>query len=211
MKSKYLSIKKDIVTETIIEKSRFICTAKRVCNDDEAKLFVQEVKKRYPDATHNCYAYVADYDGFYSRYSDDGEPSGTAGMPMLDALKNREIFCTAVVVTRYFGGVKLGTGGLVRAYQGCVLKTIDEAGVVENILSKTLKTTVTYNNYPLLLKLLDNVKSIVNSTDFIDNGVELTFTVPCEIEASVKEKICDFSAGKSTVLELLTGYAEYKI
>ena len=200
----------DFTTE--IKRSDFIGKLVKVNSEEEAKNFIASVKKEHSLATHNCYAYIVFDDGVERvRYSDDGEPQGTAGLPILNVLKNKGFFNVAVVVTRYFGGVKLGTGGLVRAYQGCVLKTIDEAGVVENILSKTLKTTVSYNNYPLLLKLLDSVKSIVNSTEFIDNGVELTFTVPCEIEASVKEKICDFSAGKSTVLELLTGYAEYKI
>lgn len=209
MKSEFLSIKKDFETVTIIEKSKFICTAKRVNNEDEAKSFVTEIKKKYPDATHNCYAYVADSDGFYARFSDDGEPSGTAGLPMLDALKNNGVFCTAVVVTRYFGGIKLGTGGLVRAYTDCVLKTIKEAGLSKNELSAVLKTTVNYNVYSLVLKLLEGVTHVKINTEFLADGVEITFALPFDKVDGINEKIRDYSSGKSTVLQIKTEYIGY--
>ena len=86
MKS-FLSVKRNIVNETVIEKSRFICTLKKVDGEEEAKAFVSEIKAKYPDATHNCYAYIADQGGFYIKFSDDGEPQGTAGLPMLETLK----------------------------------------------------------------------------------------------------------------------------
>ena len=157
MKKEFLSIKKDVETVITIEKSKFICSAKRVSGEDDAKSFVSNIKKKYPDATHNCYAYIADSDGIYARFSDDGEPSGTAGMPMLDCLKNNGVFCTAVVVTRYFGGIKLGTGGLVRAYTDSVLSALNEAGLCKNVLSAVLKVTVNYNVYSLVLKMLESV------------------------------------------------------
>lgn len=209
MKDKFLSIKKDAVTETVIEKSRFICSAKRVVSEEEAKSFVAEIKRKYSDATHNCYAYIADSDGFYIRFSDDGEPQGTAGIPMLESLKNREVFCTAMVVTRYFGGIKLGTGGLARAYSDCVLKTLDAAGVIENVFSLTLKTEVSYNVFPLLLKFIESKKAIKNGVEYLNNGVSFTFTVPSGTESVFIDKIRDFSSGKSAVLKIGEGYFEY--
>lgn len=209
MKEKFLSVKKDCVTETVIEKSRFICSVKRVNNEDEAKNFVAEIKKKYPDATHNCYAYVADFNGTYSRFSDDGEPQGTAGLPMLDALKNKNVFCTAVVVTRYFGGVKLGTGGLVRAYQGSVINALNAVGLSENTLSATLKTEVSYSAVSPVLKLLDGKKAIKNSVNYLNESVEFVFTVPISETQNVTDKIRDISSGKSAVLKLSEGYFEY--
>ena len=209
MKKEYLSIKKDTETLTIIEKSKFICTAKRVNNEDDAKNFVSQIKKKYPDATHNCYAYVADSDGIYARFSDDGEPSGTAGLPMLDCLKNNGVFCTAVVVTRYFGGVKLGTGGLVRAYTDCVNKTLREAGLSKNVLSAVLKTTVNYNTYSQVLKFLETITHVKKGVEFLSDGVELTFAVPVDFIDTVKDKIRDYSSGKSTVLQIETEYVGY--
>ena len=209
MKNSYLSIKKDATCEIIIEKSRFICTAKRVCGEEDAKNFVQEIKKRYPDATHNCYAYVADPDGFYARFSDDGEPSGTAGLPMLDALKNNGIFCTAVVVTRYFGGVKLGTGGLVRAYQGAVVKILNDTGVAENLLSNLVSVEISYNLYPVLLKFLDGIKHKNSNTEYLNEGVKVEFYIPTENLNSLQIKVNDITSGKGKMQVLQTEFAEY--
>ena len=106
----YLSVSGEYENETVIERSRFICKVKRISGEDEAKAFVEEVRKTHSTATHNCYAYVASEDGNIMKFSDDGEPQGTAGMPILEVLRNRGIMMTAVVVTRYFGGIKLGAG-----------------------------------------------------------------------------------------------------
>lgn len=112
-------------------KSRFNCALARVANEDDARAFIAARRKQYHDATHNCTAYVLGDDGEIARSSDDGEPAGTAGVPMLDALRRRQITNTVAVVTRYFGGVKLGAGGLVRAYGGAVAATLEAAGIVE--------------------------------------------------------------------------------
>ena len=111
-----LTIAKDTRTEQIISKSRFICSLKKVKTEDEAQEFVKAVKKEFWDATHNCSAYVIDEQ--HQRSSDDGEPSGTAGMPMLGVLRKQNLQQVAAVVTRYFGGIKLGAGGLVRVFPG---------------------------------------------------------------------------------------------
>ena len=126
--SNYLSVCGQCVTQKVIEKSRFITTSAHVEGEEQAKAFVASVAKRYADATHNCYAYICDAAGNFLRFSDDGEPQGTAGMPMLEVLKAKKLVQTAVVVTRYFGGIKLGAGGLVRAYSGSVAENL--AGAV---------------------------------------------------------------------------------
>ena len=123
----YLSLSDETVTEQTIEKSRFIATSCHIEGEEEAKAFIERVKSKYRDATHNCYAYIADDKGNFLRFSDDGEPQGTAGMPMLEVLKANNLKQVAVVVTRYFGGIKLGAGGLVRAYSGAVAQNVAAA------------------------------------------------------------------------------------
>lgn len=117
--------------ETIVRKSRFICTLERVTTEDEARATIERVRKQYWDASHNCTAWNIGAGGRLQRSSDDGEPAGTAGIPMLDVLRKRDIVDVVAVVTRYFGGIMLGAGGLVRAYGGAVSDAIAQAGVVE--------------------------------------------------------------------------------
>ena len=114
-------------SEKVIERSRFIATCSHIESEEEARVFLARVRTEFPDATHHCYAFVADTLGNLMRFSDDGEPQGTAGMPILDALRGKKLYQTAVVVTRYFGGVKLGAGGLVRAYAGAASECLDGA------------------------------------------------------------------------------------
>ena len=125
----YLTV--DGVTENTVEikRSKFMATLSHVESGEDAEAFVRAVRKRYPDATHNCYAYIADELGNETRFSDDGEPGGTAGQPMLEVLKKRGVVKAAVVVTRYFGGIKLGAGGLVAAYTDSVTEVLDAAGI----------------------------------------------------------------------------------
>ena len=126
-----LTIAKEIRTEQVISKSRFICSLKKVKTEEEAQEFIKAVKKEFWDATHNCSAYVIDEQ--HQRSSDDGEPSGTAGMPMLGVLRKQGLQQVAAVVTRYFGGVKLGAGGLVRAYSGTVAHAVEAVGLAQNV------------------------------------------------------------------------------
>lgn len=118
--------------EIIIEKSRFICTMKKIENEEEAIVFIRELKKKYWDASHNCSAFIINQS--QQRSNDDGEPSGTAGLPMLEVLRKNNLFNVVAVVTRYFGGIKLGAGGLVRAYTKSVSETLLKIGLAEKIL-----------------------------------------------------------------------------
>ncbi|PTJ91162.1 YigZ family protein [Staphylococcus simulans] len=141
MENHIITIKQEYVIENVINKSRFIAHIKPVESEDEAKAFIDEVKKEHRDATHNCSAYTIGDSMLIQKANDDGEPSGTAGVPMLEILKKIETHNTAAVVTRYFGGIKLGTGGLIRAYSGAVRDAIKEGGRVE--LRNAIPTTVT--------------------------------------------------------------------
>ncbi|PSK99557.1 putative YigZ family protein [Murinocardiopsis flavida] len=125
------TISRDGEHETEIRKSRFLCAVARVDSEAAARAFIAERRRLHWDANHNCTAYVLGDNGDVQRSSDDGEPGGTAGVPMLEVLRHRGITNTAAVVTRYFGGVKLGAGGLIRAYGGAVAAAIDAVGVLE--------------------------------------------------------------------------------
>ena len=170
----YFSLGGECVTEKIIEKSRFITTSKRVVGEEQAKAFIAEISAKYADATHNCYAYICDSLGNFMRFSDDGEPQGTAGMPILEVIKNKNLVECAVVVTRYFGGIKLGAGGLLRAYSGCASENLQSA-------QKVLYTPCAENRYTVDYPLVDSILRFLNGTEcnIISTDYEnrVTFTV----------------------------------
>ena len=130
---KYVTVKAFGQAEIVEKKSRFIANVKPITSEDDAVAYIEEIKKKYRDARHNCYAYQLGDKNQIQRYSDDGEPGGTAGMPILDVLRGKDIKNTIIVVTRYFGGTLLGTGGLVRAYSLSAREGIAVAGLIERI------------------------------------------------------------------------------
>ncbi|MFH0065810.1 YigZ family protein [Peribacillus sp. NPDC056705] len=144
MLTQYLTVAGRGEHEIIIEKSRFISHIARVETEDAAQAFIQEIKKKHKDATHNCSAYMIGEQNQIQKALDDGEPSGTAGVPILEVLKKKELKDTAVVVTRYFGGIKLGAGGLIRAYSKATSEGINATGVVVRKLMRVISTTVEY-------------------------------------------------------------------
>src|SRR5680860_1503467 len=129
----YFSIARNASAEIEVKRSRFICHVERVANEDEARAVIERIRKQHWDARHNCSAFVLGPGGDVQRSNDDGEPSGTAGAPMLEVLRGRGVSDVVAVVTRYFGGVLLGAGGLVRAYSDSVRAALDEAGVLEPV------------------------------------------------------------------------------
>lgn len=193
--------------QIIIERSRFIGKVFTVKTEDEAREYINSVKKEHPFATHNCYAYVAER-GAIARFSDDGEPQGTAGMPMLEVLKNRGLSDTLVVITRYFGGIKLGAGGLVRAYSSTAAAALDEAGVEELRPSNVIKVVVAYDKYSAFLKFCEKRTIITTDTAYGEN-VEITVAVPTEDAAEFKEKLTDFMAGKVEIIDLSADFFVY--
>lgn len=170
----YLSVNGECVTEKVIEKSRFITTSRHVEGEEQAKAFIAEISAKYRDATHNCYAYVCDELGNFLRFSDDGEPQGTAGMPILEVLRNKKLMQTAVVVTRYFGGIKLGAGGLVRAYSGAAAENLEAAQKVRYELCNESVYTVDYPSADGASRFFAERKADVLNTDYSD---EVSFTV----------------------------------
>ena len=193
--------------QIIIERSRFIGKIFTIKTEDEAREYINSVKKEHPFATHNCYAYVAER-GAIARFSDDGEPQGTAGMPMLEVLKNRGLSDTLVVITRYFGGIKLGAGGLVRAYSSTAAAALDEAGVEELRPSNVIKVVVAYDKYSAFLKFCEKRTIITTDTAYGEN-VEITVAVPTEDAAEFKEKLTDFMAGKVEIIDLSADFFVY--
>lgn len=164
----YLSVSGDCVTQKTIEKSRFITTSRHVEDEEQAKNFIAEISSKYADATHNCYAYICDSLGNFLRFSDDGEPQGTAGMPILEVIKNKKLMQTAVVVTRYFGGIKLGAGGLVRAYSGCTAENLDTAQKASyEICSESLYRT-DYSGVDTALRYFNENGANVLDTQYSD-------------------------------------------
>ena len=146
------TIVKDFRQEIVIEKSRFICTLKKVHSEAEAQEFIKTIKKEFWDATHNCSAYIVDE--MAQRSSDDGKPSGTAGLPMLEVLRKNKLTNTAAVVTRYFGGIKLGAGGLVRAYTNSVAEAVKATGIAQKVLVSKFSFIYDLNEVGKILNIL---------------------------------------------------------
>lgn len=169
MENNYLTIDGHFENTLVIERSKFICNIKGVQNEVEAKEFVAEIKKAHSLATHNCYAYIADENGFNQKFSDDGEPQGTAGLPMLEVLKNKNIFKCVAVVTRYFGGIKLGKGGLTRAYSGSVVNCLDNAKIVKMQKCAFVELKFDYENYSNFLRFISEKEVKIVETEFLND------------------------------------------
>lgn len=198
MLQSYRTIQQDSIHETEIKKSQFICSLKRVKTEEEAKAFIQAVKKEHWKANHNCNAYVLGAHQEIQRTSDDGEPSGTAGVPMLEVLKKNDLINVAAVVTRYFGGIKLGAGGLIRAYSSAVAHAIRETGIVEGRLQQEIMVRLTYANWSKMENFIENQQIPVKDTQFTDQVV-----VTCMID---EPKIHEFEA---QVIDLMSGQATF--
>lgn len=140
----YHTVKGEGEHEIIIQKSRFIAHVTRAETEEQAQEFIQRIKKKNWNATHNCSAYLIGEHDQIQKANDDGEPSGTAGVPILEVLKKRKLKDTVVVITRYFGGIKLGAGGLIRAYGKATTEGLDATGIVERKLMRIMHTTVDY-------------------------------------------------------------------
>lgn len=143
----YLTIKDGTTHEVVIKKSRFICSLARIKSEDEAQAFITEISKANRKANHNCFAYLLGDQDQIQRESDNGEPSSTAGVPILEALKMEHLHDVCAVVTRYFGGIKLGAGGLIRAYSNTTTGAIHQAGIIKRIQQITLDITTPYPLY----------------------------------------------------------------
>lgn len=190
----YYTVKGYGENEIVIDKSRFIAHVARAESEEEAQDFIQTIKKKHWNATHNCSAYLIGENDQIQKANDDGEPSGTAGVPILEVLKKKHLKDTVVVITRYFGGIKLGAGGLIRAYGKATSEGINATGVVERKLMKVMHTKV---DYTWLGKLENELRSSIYSVK------EIHYLEHVEIETFVEEKVVgDFTAW---MIELTNG------
>ena len=190
----YLTIAAEAVDEFTEKRSRFIGAIRPVKTEEEAQAFIRERCKTYWDAKHNVYAYVLD-GGNLCRFSDDGEPQGTAGIPVLDVLRKEGLTDCVVVVTRYFGGILLGGGGLVRAYSHGAKIAVDAAGVVEMRLSLIGEITCDYSQYGYIPALLAEQGATITDTRF-GEAVTVEFCLPKEGRGSLEAALTDRSAGR---------------
>lgn len=187
--------------ETEINRSRFICSVKHIDNEEQAKEYIQEIRRRYPLASTHCYAYIADDNGFIQKFSDAGEPQGTAGMPMLSVLKNKKCHRTVAVVTRYFGGIKLGARGLVRAFSGAVAECLEKCGLKKVEHAVNFNVYCDYDMYSKIVTALPNFGFTVLSTDF-DERVKLRLTARKhgdDTTAEIEKNLLNFTNGKATI------------
>ncbi len=180
--------------EIVEKKSRFIATVRPVSSEEEAATFIAEMKKKYWDAKHNCSAFVIGDHQELTRCSDDGEPAQTAGRPMLDVLLREGIHNTAVVVTRYFGGVLLGTGGLVRAYQKAVQEGLANSIVIEKQSGRKLVIGTDYTGLGKLQYLIAQ-KGLATIDTIYTDKVELILMVPAELTAETEKDVIEATNG----------------
>ena len=190
----YTTIEREAVAEFEEKRSVFIGHALPVKTEEEAAAFIKELKNKYRDATHNVFAYVLG-DGTVQRYSDDGEPQGTAGMPVLDVIRKSGCTDTAVVVTRYFGGTLLGAGGLVRAYSHAAKLALDEAHVITYEKYVVLKLVCSYSDYGKNISETERFGLINDGVDFAEN-VTLNLAVKSTRLSEFEKLISDSSNGK---------------
>ena len=196
----FRTIKEDGQVQEEIKKSRFICHIKRVTTEDEARNFIQAVKKEHYKATHNCSAFILGERSEMKRSSDDGEPRGTAGVPMLGVLENHQLTNVCAVVTRYFGGIKLGAGGLIRAYAGSVALAIKEIGSVHIKEQLGLRLTLSYSQYQELPNFLKAKQLQEQDTAFTDQ-VQTTIFIDKDDKESVIESLIELFNGKIDIVE----------
>ena len=201
MSQGYFTVSGETENLIVIERSKFICNVCHVENEDEAKAFIETIRKKHSLANHNCYAYIADDKGLIQKFSDAGEPQGTAGLPMLEVLKNKRVYKTVAVVTRYFGGIKLGTGGLTRAYGGSVVECLAKSNILDMQPSVLLSIQPDYEAYSRLLKYISNENVAVIETLF-ENSVTVKLAVKEQYAKSFKDKLIDAFNGKLNIIDL---------
>lgn len=205
----YKTVRERAQNLTIEKKSKFIASVCPVKSEEEALSFLAEIRSKYPDATHNVYAYVIDENNIF-RYSDDGEPGGTAGMPVLDAIRKQDIVDVTVVVTRYFGGTLLGTGGLVRAYGESAKKGLEAAHIIERRLCDILSVKV---DYSLLGKVQYEIAArgyMVEDTLYEDS---VTFLISAPVEESniMIKALTDITSAKCEIEKTNKKYIDVEL
>lgn len=194
--SLYTTLAREASAEFEERRSRFIGYATPAKTEEDALAFVAKIRQKHRDATHNVFGYSIKH-GIYVRFSDDGEPQGTAGMPVLDVIRKSGVDDACVVVTRYFGGILLGAGGLVRAYSAAAKAALDAASIVTYEPYTEIAVTCSYADYQRLSADLPRFAAVIDGTDYAEN-VTLRFAVKATLADNVLSRIREMSAGKIT-------------
>ena len=204
----FSTIEKNVTAEIVDKKSKFIANFIYVDDVIKAEQLIKETRKKYFDARHNCIAYrIIENDQIIEKSSDDGEPSGTAGAPMLNILQKNNLANVLIIVTRYFGGILLGTGGLVRAYSDSLLKAIDQANIIKKCLGEELEVTLDYNAFENFKYYCKNNKINIINADYTESIV-----CRIEIEEDVKDKLLnDFNTKNIVLKEIKTISKKYVV
>ncbi|PSL31624.1 putative YigZ family protein [Planomicrobium soli] len=210
MRENYKTVGENADAEIIIQKSRFIGHAARAETEQEALEFINSIKSIHRSATHNCSAYLIGEHDSIQKANDDGEPSGTAGVPILEVLKKQELKDTVVVVTRYYGGIKLGGGGLIRAYGKATTEALHASGLVNRKLHHLMKVCIDYT-------WLGKVENEIRQSDYLlkeiqyTNGVDLFAHVPAEKESLFIEWMNEITNGQAAIECVEKQFLEFKI
>lgn len=204
----FITIKENVQAQIIEKKSKFIANLFYIEDIKQAEEIIRDTKKKYFDARHNCIAYrIIENDQIIEKSSDDGEPSGTAGAPMLNILQKNNLANVLIIVTRYFGGILLGTGGLVRAYSDSLLKAIDQANIIKKCLGEELEVTLDYNAFENFKYYCKNNKINIINADYTESIV-----CRIEIEEDVKDKLLnDFNTKNIILKEIKTISKKYVV
>ena len=204
----YLTVLGENTSEYVEKRSRFIATLRHCETEQEATDFINEMRSKYWDARHNVFAYSV-ADGSLCRFSDDGEPHGTAGKPMLDVILGSQIKNIAVVVTRYFGGVLLGTGGLVRAYSKSVQDVLQKSEVFVMLPCTACEIECNYSDHAKLLNLMENFEANITNTDFTDK-IKIEFSLKSERVEDFSKKLCEAFSATLKLEEIGTKLTPFK-
>ena len=196
----FISIKENVQAEIVVKKSKFICNLIKIETQEEAENIIKQIKKKYYDARHNCIAYrVISDERIIEKSNDDGEPSGTAGGPMLNILQKNDLCNVLVIVTRYFGGILLGTGGLVRAYSEATIEAINEAEKVEKCIGLEAEVQIEYN-------YLESFKHYCKINNIFIGNFIYSDKIFCKIELQESNKqrlIDDFETKKINLINII--------
>ncbi|GEL13784.1 hypothetical protein FC15_GL001794 [Lapidilactobacillus concavus DSM 17758] len=207
---KYRTIAKNGEAEIVIKKSRFIASIARVESETEAQTFLEETRQKFAKATHHCFAYQLGFNNEIQRMSDDGEPSGTAGAPILDVLEKQQLNNLICVVTRYFGGIKLGAGGLIRAYSHATSNVIQITGLVAGIQQQRYRLTIDYHQLPILTNYLTQQAIVVAATEYTEQ-VQIAIWLNDDQVDDTQVQITNLLAGQVSFVKESAGFNEVPI
>lgn len=194
----YKTLTEQVSTTIIEKKSKFICYVKSVQTEDEAKAFIDVIKKENYNANHNCFAYTIGIEQSIERYSDDGEPSSTAGMPMLEVIRGSGLKNIVAVVTRYFGGIKLGTGGLIRAYSNSIKLCLEQALIQEKKLCEKLEITIPYNDAGKIEYQVHQHEQIIYDISYSDK-VTMVLLIDIRLSNKIQKDFMEITSGQCNI------------